>query len=512
MVRKSSAQQNEMIAQQALLDCCNEATLILNRAGDVLAANLAAGVWLDRPTPELTGKNAETLFGEDENFSSMLEGLPDLAVGQRLTGALKPNFEESAVALVTVSRLPDAAHSFREDLFLICARPDTQQEQLLADTLAVSQRVDDLHLTLAEVKRQLVERTLQLAEQRNMMKVILRGIGDGLVVFNDKGHVIEYNSEAIRVLGLENQDPQGLSFAEVCPPLNTALGGWDGVVYGLLKAREDLFTLGSFDLRANTAPLRREGDIFLGCVVILIDRTKEAEVDRLKSDLISIVSHELRSPLTSIKGYIDLLAAGELGEINSEQKGYLDIVLNNTKRLTSLIDDMLDLSRIESGKLQMAFGKVDVRYLVDFCALTLKPLATQKQQVLQSKFAEYDLNVAGDVERLQQALMNLAGNAIKYTPENGAIEIGVTRQNGEIRISVHDNGIGISPDDQKRLFEKFYRVKNKATRGISGTGLGLCITKSIIEAHGGRIEIESQEGNGSTFTVVLPTYENSPLH
>ena len=497
-------------ALQGLLDCCHEAILLLNRRGQVVAANLAAGAWLDRPTPELVGNGLREVLGGSESLESLLEGLPDLALGQRLTGILQQGEEGDGVRAV-VSRVPESTHGLGEDVFLVSVRPDTPQEQLLADTMAVNERVEDLHLTLAEVKRQLVERTLQLTEQRNMMQVILRGIGDGLLVFDDKGNVLDANPVALELLGCEEKDITGSSLEDVCPPLHAAAGRWEGMIYGPRTPREDLFSFQSRDLRAGIAPLWRD-DEFLGCVVVLIDRTKEAEVDRLKSDLISIVSHELRSPLTSIKGYLDLLVEGELGEVSEEHKQYLELILSNTNRLAALIDDMLDLSRIESGKLQMDCGKVDVNYLLAFSVMTLKPQAAAKSITMRHDSGDGEFSVAGDVDRLQQALTNLVSNAIKYTHEGGTVTIHARFKKDEIHISVADTGLGISKEDQKRVFEKFYRVKTKATRGIGGTGLGLCIAKSILEAHAGRIELESQPSHGSTFTMILPSYETSPLH
>lgn len=503
-------------AQQALLDCCQEAVLLLDREAYILAANLAAGAWLDRPTPELSGVHLSELQGDSKDAEELQAGLPDLPVGQRLTALWdSPGSGQDAGIRITVSRVPHTAHGRDRDIFLLSARPESRSERLLAnaqaDARSVSQRVENLSLTLAEVKRQLVERTVQLAEQRNMIQVVLRGIGDGLVVFDDEGKLTDCNELGLELLNFDNQDLTGQALEEVCPQLHSVLGGWESVQFGLTQPRVDLFTVGTKDLRASTAPLRWDGDTFLGCVVVLADRTKEAEVDRLKSDLIGIVSHELRSPLTAIKGYVDLIATGDIGVISERQRAYLEIVTKNANRLATLIEDMLDLSRIESGKLQMTFGKVDVRYLVDFCVLTLRPEAEKKNHTFQADITDPELNVCGDVDRLQQALMNLAANAIKYTPDGGNVTLRAYREGDTIRMAAVDDGLGISEENQSHLFEKFFRVKGKSTRGIGGTGLGLCITRSIVEAHDGRIEVESEEGQGSTFAIVLPTYETSAL-
>ncbi len=514
--RRPRGKHSGLEAQQALLDCCQEAVLLVDREGYIMAANLAASAWLDRATPELTGVHLSELEGDPGNVEELQASLPDLPVGQRLTALWdSPGNERDAGIRITVSRIPHTAHGRDRDIFLLSARPESRSERLLADAQAdarsVSERVENLSLTLAEVKRQLVERTVQLAEQRNMIQVVLRGIGDGLLVFDDEGRLTDFNELGLELLGLDDRDLTGQALKEVCPQLHNVLGGWESVQFGLTQPRVDLITVSAKDLRASTAPLRWDGDTFLGCVVVLADRTKEAEVDRLKSDLIGIVSHELRSPLTAIKGYVDLIATEDIGAITSRQKDYLDIVTKNANRLATLIEDMLDLSRIESGKLQMTFGKVDVRYLVDFCVLTLRPEAEKKKQTFLAEIADPELDVCGDVDRLQQALMNLAANAIKYTPDGGNVALRAYREGDTVKMAAVDDGLGISEENQAHLFEKFFRVKGKSTRGIGGTGLGLCITKSIVEAHDGRIEVESEEGQGSTFTVILPTYETSPL-
>jgi len=214
----------------------------------------------------------------------------------------------------------------------------------------------------------------------------------------------------------------------------------------------------------------------------------------------------LRSPLTSIKGYVDLMMGGELGEIPEHLKEYFDVIALNSNRLSMLIDDILDLTRLESGKLPMNFGKVDVKYLCDYVRLMHKPQAEQKHQTLELH-APSGLMISGDMERLVHSLGNLVSNAIKYTPEKGWVKIEAVNEEGAVRISVQDNGMGISEDHQQKLFQKFFRVKNKATRNIGGTGLGLCIAKSIVEAHEGTIAVNSKVGEGSTFTIHLPIFE-----
>ncbi|MFH1742132.1 MAG: ATP-binding protein, partial [bacterium] len=410
---------------------------------------------------------------------------------------------EGPAMWITLRALPSRA---RKTYFVISLTPMTKETRLLHNAREMGQRVQNLYRTLADVRAELFERTLQLGEQKNRMLAILRGMGDGLLVFDDRGRVIQYNEVAREILNLPGGDLDNEPVYALCPELGELLGiSSENPQAPLRLTHEENFTVGKRELRASIAPLFDNRDRYLGLVMILQDRTKQAEVDRMKSDLISIVSHELRSPLTSIKGYVDLMISGDLGPIPPEQKKYLEIVLNNANRLATLIDDMLDLSRIESGKLTMTFGKVEIKYLCDFVYLTFKPQAALKSITFELQGTD-GLAVSGDVERLRQALTNLVSNAIKYTPEEGSVKISAYRQDRNVCIDVTDTGFGISPENQKRLFQKFFRVKDKKTRNIGGTGLGLCITKSIIEAHEGQILVKSQEEEGSTFTIQLPEY------
>ncbi len=366
------------------------------------------------------------------------------------------------------------------------------------------ERVVKLSEKLKYVTRELVEKTKKVAEQKNKLDAIINGMGDGLVACDEKGSIIQYNDTACSLLLIPEKDVQGKIFADLFPSIADAIVLDSNRPTSMTK-REANVSYENKELRVCASPLFDQESNHFGFVLIIQDRTKQAEIDRMKSDLISIVSHELRSPLTSIKGYVDLMVAGDLGEVPESMKSYLSIVSTNASKLAALIDDMLDLSRIESGKLVMSFGKVEIKYLCDYVYLTLKPQAEQKNHDFQL-YMETKTVVSGDVDRLQQALTNLVSNAIKYTPEGGSVEIRAGTRNGKALISVKDSGIGISPENQKKLFQKFYRVKNDKTRNIGGTGLGLCIAESIIKAHEGRITLKSSEGQGSTFEIELPTF------
>ena len=435
----------------------------------------------------------------------------DKAVRNGTAGILEPCYivspnGASFKARLQLSPIFDADHKICNVLVSVNQKT-AALESLEAAARLNDQRVESLRDNLTTVTKELLEKTIQLAEQKNKVATIINSMGEGLVGCDDRGKIIHINQAAQNLLAPDRSSIIGESFDDLFPGISRAIGFIALSVETVEKKIVDI-NRESRDLRISVSPIfDDEKQRAAGFVVIIQDRTEQAELDRMKSDLISIVSHELRSPLTSIKGYVDLMMTGDLGSIPDAMKDYLSIVSSNANRLAALIDDMLDLSRIETGKLNMSFGKVEIKYLCDYVYLTMKPQAAQKKLNFGVQIEE-GLSVSGDQDRLQQALTNLVSNAIKYTPNEGAVTIRARRRNGGIDINVEDNGLGISADNQKKLFQKFFRVKNEKTRNIGGTGLGLCITKSIVEAHDGCIELDSEEGKGSRFTLSLPAYHS----
>jgi signal transduction histidine kinase len=225
-------------------------------------------------------------------------------------------------------------------------------------------------------------------------------------------------------------------------------------------------------------------------------------LDELKSEIISIVSHELRTPLTSIKGYVELILDGTMGPINESQKRGLEIANENIDRLKRLIENMLDLSRIERGELKMDISKVNLKDIVQNVIHSLKPLADGKNIKIINKAENITANV--DKDKLTGVLTNLIENAIKFSPVNENVTVEAFKENNMVHITVKDNGPGIPKSELTKIFDRFYQVNSSAKRIKSGSGLGLAICKSIVEAHGGKIWVESELGKESTFHILLP--------
>jgi signal transduction histidine kinase len=231
------------------------------------------------------------------------------------------------------------------------------------------------------------------------------------------------------------------------------------------------------------------------------------EANRLKTEFVSMVSHELRTPLTSIQGYAELLLEDQ--QIPTEQRESLTLVKKNADRLLALINDLLDLSRMEAGKLDLHRASLDLAALIPEVAGSLRPLIETKRQRLSLELAAALPAVWADQDRVTQILTNLISNAHKYTPAEGSIRIGARREDGFVRVDVSDTGVGLSPEDQAQLFTKFFRAHDRSNQAGGGTGLGLVITRLLVELHGGRITVSSAPGKGSTFSFSLPVLKVS---
>jgi signal transduction histidine kinase len=234
------------------------------------------------------------------------------------------------------------------------------------------------------------------------------------------------------------------------------------------------------------------------------------EVNQLKSEFVSLVSHELRTPLTAMSGYLDLLFEDSGAQSRAKQQELLGIVKKNTERLVKLLDDLLDLSRIESGKVELRISPVDIAAVITEVVRLLQPQMEAKGQRLAFDRSQTLPAVAGDIDRIRQILINLLSNAHKYTPQGGQIWLAARTENGWVRIDVRDNGIGLSPDEQVHLFDRFFRAQQPAMQGVEGTGLGLPITRVLVESHGGKITVASAPGEGSTFSFTLPVASAPP--
>ena len=373
----------------------------------------------------------------------------------------------------------------------------------------------ELELAHGEVQRQLA---LGARAQR-LNESVLSSAAEAICAIDADGRITMVNPAVARVTGwpaeellgrrihdtLHGRHADGSDYPEhECPLFITLAAG------EILLSQEELYWRkdGSpFPVQMSCAPMR-EGDEVVGAVVVFEDVTARQEVERMKEEFVSVVSHELRTPLTSMRGSLGLLAAGVVADLPAEAKGLVDMALANTERLVRLVGEILDLERLTAGQVQLRRAEHRLREVVETAVTSVSSLAeTAGVQVEQQVD---DVTGWFDSDRVVQVLVNLVGNAVKFTPAGGCVTVSAGPDGEQVRIAVADTGRGIPPEMLRTVFDRFAQVEGGDAREKGGTGLGLAIARSIVEAHGGRITVDSVVGVGSTFTVLLPQRSGRP--
>jgi len=347
---------------------------------------------------------------------------------------------------------------------------------------------------------------------------ILSAAGEGVYGLDPEGRTTFANPAALKMTGYEagevighrqhelvhHTKADGTPFPlEECPVWASLA---DGTVH---RSSDDLYWRKdgtSFPVEYTSTPIFEEGEV-TGAVVVFRDITERREIERAKDEFTSIVSHELRTPLTSIRGSLGLLESGVLGPLPEKGQRMIEIAVENTDRLVRLINDILDIERIDSGEVDMHRTRCDVSKLVESAVTELRPLATQTEVTLGAE-AE-PMAVFADPDRVHQTLVNLISNAVKFSEPGGAVRVSASSEDGEVLFRVRDGGRGIPPEKLETIFERFQQVDASDSREKGGTGLGLAICRTIVERHGGRIWAESELGKGSSFLFSLPTRARS---
>ena len=354
---------------------------------------------------------------------------------------------------------------------------------------------------IGDWSRREIRRTTASLQQRvdelQKLDTIVEHIEDGVIILDEKSNLLLINPAARRSFGLWQDDEiKGKSIDEVLSHPDVKLLLSQGIDNPLPHNEINFEDGRVLSAQCTSIP-------HIGLAITMQDITYLKQIDRLKNEFVHTVSHDLRSPLTAILGYVDLL--DRVGPVNDQQREFIHRVQNSVQNITSLVNDLLELGRIEAG-FDIQREVVSLDGILRFALETLGGQISDKKLNLHVDLPTDMPSVRGNPIRLRQMVDNLIGNAIKYTPEGGEISIAVEVQKDQDILRISDNGPGIPPSDQPHIFEKFYRASN-VPKGVGGSGLGLAIVKSIIDNHQGRIWVDSLLGQGTTFTVVLPVYK-----
>ncbi len=364
--------------------------------------------------------------------------------------------------------------------------------------------------TFNKMAEQLDKNMSDISDEKNKLEIVLKTMADGLIATDDAGNIVHINPAALEMFNITEEYARGKSYdglmREFCPALM------------LEKIKEKMATLDEMEFEEN---FEYNGNIYyaryevidrsinstVNLVVIFQDITERQKLESMQKDFVANVSHELNTPLTTIKGYTEtILDSEEILEDKETLKRFLSVVDSEADRMSRIVKDLLQLSRLESQREKWHKSVQNIVSIASAVVLKNSINAKNKNQHLNSLFdPEAEILAYVDPDKIEQVLLNILSNAIKYTEENGRIDVDVIERNDNVYITVRDNGIGIAEKELPRLFERFYRVDKARSRSMgSGTGLGLSIAKQIVEEHDGMISIESKEGKGTAVTVQLP--------
>jgi PAS domain S-box-containing protein len=373
----------------------------------------------------------------------------------------------------------------------------------------------------AGLEQRVQEKTADLRRVNRRIEVMLNSVGDGIYGVDLEGRITFSNPSALVALGCTSGDLMGLHAHDALHAENAGSApeaerhDWAGcyiaeaITERQVASRDDTYRRSDgslFPVEVTASPLLDEDEI-LGAVVVFRDVTERREVDRMKDEFLSIVSHELRTPLTAIRGSLDMLSDGGLSKLPDPAQRMVTIATRSSERLTRLINDILDVERIRSGKLRMDRAPHEARLLLDSTYREMGPLASAAG--LDLSLGNMDGTVFADADRIVQTLTNLVGNAIKFSTPGTTITLAARNGLDEVTFSVSDQGRGVPPDKLLSIFNPFEQVDSSDSREQGGTGLGLAICRGIVERHGGRIWVESEVGKGSTFYFTIP---DMPTH
>jgi len=379
------------------------------------------------------------------------------------------------------------------------ARGDFSKKAAIHTNDEIGELARSLNLMSEEIK----DKIGKVDSERAKLDLVLSSMFEGVIVTDSSEKIILMNP-SLRKIFFVDTNPEGKKPLEVIR--NTAVQDIvDKIIQGKQGLATEEITVSVPEekiLKVNGVPIVRNNE-FEGAILVFHDITELRRLEQIRQDFVANVSHELRTPISSIKGYAETLLEGALKD-KDNAKEFISIIYQDSNRLANLINDLLDLSKIESGKMKMNFVPLDVASVTKRAVTVIENQAKVKSISFKLNLAPELPKIRADETRFSQVMINLLDNAIKYTPENGSVTVTAKVVNNSLQVDIKDTGIGISEKDLPRIFERFYRVDKARSRELGGTGLGLSIVKHIVQAHSGQVWVKSELGLGSTFSFTIP--------
>jgi PAS domain S-box-containing protein len=439
----------------------------------------------------------------------MMPGMSGMEVLDHVR-AVQPNL--LVIVITGYATVESAVEAMKKGAYDFIPKPFTPDQLRIVVRRALEKRSLQKE---AEFLRRERERSLRdVATEKSKIRTIINCMGDGVLVCDREGCIVLSNPAASRMLKVAEASLMGnfLSqcgfHADLSRTIEESLKAKD-LSYTSVSQELSIDDSAEIFLRAHTAPVRDDLGETIGSVTVLQDISHLKELDKMKSEFIAMVTHELRAPIAAVEQQLTVILNRMAGEVSAKQEQLLTRAKERTKGLLDLIKDLLDLSKIEAGRMVQYKEPLTLQEIVQKVVDLMRVEAENKKIDLEFPAPSQNPVILADRTSMEGIFTNLISNAIKYTPEGGKVCVALTDEGGFVKATVSDTGIGIKKIDLPRIFDKFYRVRTVETRQIVGTGLGLSIVKSIVDAHLGSISVESEEGGGTTFTILLPK-ESSP--
>ncbi len=363
--------------------------------------------------------------------------------------------------------------------------------------------IGELAVAVNHMSEQIKARIDEVMSAKTRLEAVLQSMSEGLMVLDSKNHIILMNESLKRLFHID-YDPSGQSPLEVVRNVDLAdiIQSSQDTPGEVVSREVRVLIPEEKDIWIHATPVIREG-VSEGLVLVFHDITELRRLEKVRKDFVANVSHELRTPVASIKGYAETLLEGALKDKKNARE-FVEIIDKDAQRLARLIDDLLDLSKIESGKLKLDFLSCEAEPIVDRILQAVRKKAEEKALTVAKDIPDDLPKIRADELSVAQALLNLIENAIKYNVEGGRVTVKVRAEADKVRFSVIDTGPGIDAEHLPRIFERFYRVDKARSRELGGTGLGLSIVKHLVQEHHGEVSVESQPGRGSVFSFTIP--------
>jgi len=494
---------------------------MVNPLGIIIDANQAFQDLINYKSIEIVGESLKDIFLEKKEAENLLKGVRRGKAAKTKELTLISGEKKEIPVSVSASAIKDRKGKIIGHFlaFFDVAEIKKFQEELEERVKKRTRELEESRVALMNMLEDIEESRRAAEEEKDKTLAIITNFTDGLLFFDRETNLSLINPRAEDFFKIQSREVIGksvleLGFSPNLKSLAILLGKPSPLKTGAGReikemSKEELLLGKDLILEVSTISIMG-GEERTGTLVILHDVTREKTVEKLKTEFVSLSAHQLRTPLSAIKWTLKMLLDGDLGEISKEQREYIEKTYQSNERMIKLINDLLDVTRIEEGRYLYKPALTDLGTVVQSVINSFKDHIRQKGINLVFKKPDKNLpEVKMDVEKMKLAIQNILNNAVIYTHPGGQVTISLEGDKNKVEFRISDNGIGIPKDQQKRVFTKFFRGVNAVKMETGGTGLGLYITKNIIEAHGGKILFKSKEGKGSTFYFSLPCGETT---